>query len=318
MKKIIAIILATLMLISITTACQVSTSQTSQKEDTAPTTTETKDQTAKEETTAPKTAPIDLGGRPFRIVARWNEEPTPGASKYGDFMLERQAYCEKTYNVKFEYIVVPNAEYNEKFMTTTMAGDPLGELWFNPTPDVMPSLMAKNYLLPLSDYINFDHPKWNRAVIQTSTYKGKIYACSNTYGQAQGGVFFNKKMFKEEGFEDPYELYKNNQWTWDKMLEIAIAATKDFDGDGKIDRWGLSRVNPQDLIFSNGGRIIGVDDQGDYYVAFNDQKVYDALQFYYDLHHVYKVAEIWPEDAQWDYGINQFSAGKAIMHYGEY
>ena len=36
-----------------------------------------------------------------------------------------------------------------------------------------------------------------------------------------------------------YDVFFNYEWTWDKMLEYAKNLTRDTDGDGIIDQWGL-------------------------------------------------------------------------------
>ena len=70
-------------------------------------------------------------------------------------------------------------------------------------------------------------------------------------------VMWNKTLFEREGLPNLYELVENNEWTWDKMIEIANLATKDTDGDGEIDQWGFwipeGQIPP---IATNGGRAV--------------------------------------------------------------
>ena len=54
-----------------------------------------------------------------------------------------------------------------------------------------------------------------------------------TSGQV-GVIFYNKDLFDEAGL-----VYPTAEWTWDDMVRMAAALTRDFDGDGTIDQYGL-------------------------------------------------------------------------------
>lgn len=46
-----------------------------------------------------------------------------------------------------------------------------------------------------------------------------------------------------------------NQWTWDDFYKICQKVTKDTDGDGRIDQFGVYNYDWKDAVFSNGGRL---------------------------------------------------------------
>lgn len=133
-----------------------------------------------------------------------------------------------------------------------------------------------------------------------------------------GGVFWNKTIFERDNLPDLYELQENYKWTWDKLREIAIKAKRDTDGDGEVDQWGLDAVGaPTSFIASNGGFIVDVvDDIPE--LGLTDPKTVEALQYYQDLKIIDEVFYTAPEDSFWDYGLNQFAAGKTAMFIGAY
>lgn len=47
---------------------------------------------------------------------------------------------------------------------------------------------------------------------------------------------YNKDLIEQYALTDPYELYVNNNWTWDEWLKDMIAITQDTDGDGATDQ----------------------------------------------------------------------------------
>lgn len=73
-------------------------------------------------------------------------------------------------------------------------------------------------------------------------------------------LFYNKDMFDAAGVP-----YPDDSWTYDKLREVAKQLTKDTDGDGKTDQWGLaSDLWDMELIWSEaiwgyGGAVISPD-----------------------------------------------------------
>jgi multiple sugar transport system substrate-binding protein len=71
-------------------------------------------------------------------------------------------------------------------------------------------------------------------------------------------VYYNRDMFREAGVPEP-----EDGWTWNDMVEKAIKLTKDKDGDGNIDQYGLgvepSIIRLAPFVWSNGGEL--VDDE---------------------------------------------------------
>jgi multiple sugar transport system substrate-binding protein len=63
-------------------------------------------------------------------------------------------------------------------------------------------------------------------------WEGKVYGLPS--GAQTAVVYFNKDLFRDAGVECPTEA-----WTWDDMVRMAKALTRDFDGDGMIDQYGL-------------------------------------------------------------------------------
>ena len=65
----------------------------------------------------------------------------------------------------------------------------------------------------------------------TSIDGGWYQFCDWTY---TFGVYYNKYLF------DKYDVpYPDSAWTWQTMLDRARKLTHDFDGDGKIDQYGI-------------------------------------------------------------------------------
>ncbi|MDH7515853.1 MAG: extracellular solute-binding protein [Bacteroidota bacterium] len=61
---------------------------------------------------------------------------------------------------------------------------------------------------------------------------GGWYGCPNWVFTC--GVYYNRALFARAGIPMP-----DSSWTWDDMVAAARALTKDEDGDGKTDRYGV-------------------------------------------------------------------------------
>ncbi|MDD3805822.1 MAG: extracellular solute-binding protein, partial [bacterium] len=68
-------------------------------------------------------------------------------------------------------------------------------------------------------------------------------------------LIYNKRLFDEFSLS-----YPDERWSWDDLLAASIKLTRDTNGDGRIDQFGISIVPgwwAQDIawIWSNGGEV---------------------------------------------------------------
>jgi multiple sugar transport system substrate-binding protein len=68
-------------------------------------------------------------------------------------------------------------------------------------------------------------------------------------------VYYNRDLFRKAGVSEP-----EAGWTWNDMVAKAIQLTRDEDGDGNVDQYGLGveptliRIAP--FVWSNGGELV--------------------------------------------------------------
>ena len=75
---------------------------------------------------------------------------------------------------------------------------------------------------------------------------GKQYLDMMNYKGASHGIvypwsgctwfYYNETMFENYGAKTPLEYYMEGNWTWETMEDCFESVTKDFDGNGKIDK----------------------------------------------------------------------------------
>lgn len=137
-------------------------------------------------------------------------------------------------------------------------------------------------------------------------YNGKIMA--SPMQNSDQYLYINARMAKEAGItlpsvvvdkntvitEDFAEKWGASAWTWDQVVDAAVKMTKDIDGNGITDVYGLHIEQAgrlyqlQPLGGSRGGKIVSPD--GMTVKGYFDQPVWlKAVTFYGDLFNKYKV-----------------------------
>ncbi len=179
-------------------------------------------------------------------------------------------------------------EFAQKLLTAVAAGAPPDTM----TIDVIwPSRFASsNAITALDTYAKrdgVDFKDFLAAPLDACTYKGQVYALPLQTGTLL--LYYNKDLFKSVGL-DP----EKPPQTWDDLLAYAQKLTK------TPDQWGLNIPIGHDegpvwnwhcLVWQNGGELTNSDNTKD---TFNDEKGVEALQFWVDMVHKYKVATLSP------------------------
>jgi len=122
-------------------------------------------------------------------------------------------------------------------------------------------------------------------------------------------LFYNKDKFDEAGLP-----YPTDDWTMTDLREAAKKLTKDGDGDGKIDQWGLY-VDLWDMelfwsgaVWGYGGEIINVERTQ---TLLGEEKSREAFHFIADM--VLEDKSVPDPTITAEFGDDPFAAGVAAM-----
>jgi len=176
-------------------------------------------------------------------------------------------------------------------------------------------------LVALDTYIKQGNIKmydvYEKAFVDELKYKGQqLLLPTDCFTYA---LWYNKILFDQAGVPCPAP---DKSYSWEELLEVGKKLTRDTNGDGKIDVWGLSLLTPtwhivQPWYNSCGAQILNkTGEKANGYV--NSKKFIEFVTKYRDLIWKYQIAmplNIPPDGDAW--GIawsNGFLAGKAAMH----
>lgn len=148
---------------------------------------------------------------------------------------------------------------------------------------------------PIDSYL--DYSVCDQASADAFLYRGNHYVYTNSAITAPYLIIYNKTIFEEEALEDPVALYEKGEWTYAKFLEYMEHFTRDTDGDGEIDQWGLGpRFKRQNFGFANDGMPIYETGDGKLAVGIDSE---ECMQWFDFLNEFGKIDTSCPGDSGW-------------------
>ena len=102
------------------------------------------------------------------------------------------------------------------------------------------SLSANSLLMDLNtvenSYLDFDKPWWPATMLQTCSIKDSLFFISGDIStnllHFMYAIYYNMDMLKNLGLEDPIAMVDNKTWTIDKLIEMTNDLYQDADQSG--------------------------------------------------------------------------------------
>ena len=185
------------------------------------------------------------------------------------------------YGGDIEYIICASGDaYLEKF-SQLISSDESPDLV---TKDVFlyPGSVSKNLFEPLDNDIDMNSPLWADMadVIESYAYQGKHYYYPHRI-TTSFALNYSKKTIEENGLPDPYELYKNGEWTWDAWRNMMIEFCD--KADGNVGYYTTDTIITS-LIATTGTTLIDTRADGTILNNIGDANVTRAMNFYETLY----------------------------------
>jgi len=145
---------------------------------------------------------------------------------------------------------------------------------------------AAGYTAKLDSYVSYEFYKsLFPGTLEPVLKNGSLYGIPQDISTLV--LFYRTDMLAEAGYDSPPA-------TWDELVEVAQAITKDTDGDGEIDVWGLGLFGGWGAFefypwFWAAGAEMFKEKDGKLIPAFSSSEGIAALQFWVDLIYKYKV-----------------------------
>ena len=271
---------------------------------------------AEEEPGAVKILPdipdADYGGHQFNILLSINGEfSNSGGGMWNDFIAEvetgdtindaiyaRNVYVEEKYNVKLNVIEATAGDTMERgaaqklLKNSVQANDNAYDAALL-SGYATCQLASGGFLMDMNNMAPLDltKPWWDQKANRDLMIKNKMFYTagdiSNVTNYATYAMLFNKQLIQEYGLEDPYALVRNGQWTYSKMIEMAVQISGDLNGDGKYDFEDLYGALVWDdtmmgIVNSIGEKCAVVNNNGEIELSLNTERVISVFNTYTD------------------------------------
>jgi len=203
------------------------------------------------------------------------------------------AFHAKHPEIKVELIHIPGqADYRNRLAADLAAGAPADVVLMNYRRYA--AFANVGALEPLGPYLEksalIKEADFYPEAVEPFKWNGELMCIPQNISSLV--VYYNKDMFDAAGVAYPAE-----GWTWDDFLAAAQALTKDIDGDGATDQFGVgleaSLIRLAPFIWQAGGEIVD-DPVNPTTLMLDTNEAYEAAEFFTSLqlvHHVVPNAE---------------------------
>lgn len=181
-------------------------------------------------------------------------------------------------------------------------------------PDIVrtlrPDPIGLQSLQPVSvAKFDFSDDAWDKLLMDVYTYNGKCFGVNlkNTHVGAVTMLLYNKALINKYDLDDPYQLWKNNKWTFNKFLDICREYKRESGAEyacGGQDwcKWSQMYGIPGPVAY-NGKKFVSL---------VSDSKFVQVTQKIADLYNTERLFAYWKAD-EFNNGDCLFWAGGAVF-----
>ncbi|MBQ8513231.1 MAG: hypothetical protein IJ497_11500 [Clostridia bacterium] len=301
MKKILALLLAALMIAS-TVSCAADPAEETQPEADTPAAEAVTESETETEKLYLDNLPEDLsfGDSDFNILVRSEREDTTFAFELigetvNDAIAERTLALEDRLDITFMPValVSDKGQWNTAIAGSAQAADGAYDVVL---PDYWWGIELGGYYADLNQikYFDFSQPYWCDGWNDNNEIYGKLYTAVGDWSLdlilQMEAVYFNQRMLTELQLDSPYDLVKEDKWVHDNFIKMVEAGHQDLNGDGKYkpgdDVFGLTYNlhGGRGFLYAYGMELGQKNAEGEWTLDYyNDRfvKLYDTV---YQMH----------------------------------
>lgn len=189
--------------------------------------------------------------------------------------------------IRIEYVSgVMKEDYNEWLSEQILKGT-APDLFFMPEENLCEFAQA-DAIEDLTDRMNDDasfyKDRYYAAAIRSGVYEGAVYALP--FECAPRLMFVNKTILDQERIAMP-----DGDWTFNDLYQICRRVTKDSDGDGSPDQFGITGYTYEDAFCGNGVTLFNEKGTECYFTGERIEESISLLERLKDLNQGYSVSE---------------------------
>jgi multiple sugar transport system substrate-binding protein len=185
-----------------------------------------------------------------KVLTYWASQQSPSVERDKQILApELEKFTQQT-GIRVQLEVIPFTQLLNKILTATTSGQGpdvinLGNTW---SPSLQATGALKEWDGAMMDKLG-GAARFEPAALQTTGEEGKTPVAVPLYNKVYQ-LYYNKKLFTEAGVRQP-------PVTWDEFVSTAKRLTKDTNGDGKTDQWGLAVRGQASTVAAHYAFILG-------------------------------------------------------------
>ena len=268
-------------------------------------------------------------GYEFRILTRKGGAKDQSLEEDSEDLVESATYRRnKIVEERFGITITAteaSGDYQTDALNSILAGDDAYDLIFaHSRAAFVYAVQGAAYNVNDISTIHLDKPWWSKDLQNSCDINGYLYVLDGDI-TVQGlgcamAMFFNKAIFDELGFDYPYEMVKDGEWTFDEFAYLAKKGGADLNGNGVIepehDRFGFATSDwdaPINILYAGGQKIYDKNEEGFLELTLYSNKTVDIYDEFFSLMDNEACYIVPTEGAKYT-GTNHFTSGRAMMY----
>jgi hypothetical protein len=184
-------------------------------------------------------------------------------------MWDNMRRVEREFNISIRSPVVAWDQLYPRLATSVRAGSPVGDLVRLHGSATFQAIISE-VIMPAGQFTTAESDllSLHRWVVPQTIMDGQIWSFRRNEPLVEvQALGVNLNIIEDIGAESPVSLWERGAWDWQAMREIMLMATRDLDGDGEIDQFGISGDPNQiflNLVGANDGVLVNPDNDRGY------------------------------------------------------
>ena len=212
-----------------------------------------------------------------------------------DAIYRRNKAVEEKYGITISISESSQNNYDTDALNSILAGDDAYDIIFTHSRAAFAyAVQGAGYNIHDISTIHMDMPWWSKNINDNCTVNGKLYVLDGDISlsglSSAMCLLFNKRIFDEKGFDYPYEMVKEGDWTFDEFAYLAKKGAEDLNGDGVMkpedDQYGFVTAEweaPINILYAGGEKIYNIDDQGELQLTLYSNKTVEIFDEFFSL-----------------------------------
>ncbi len=245
----------------------------------------------------------DFGGYEFKFLTRtlasnadwveWDHRDIYAESISGDVINDavfaRNTKIEEKYNITISQTTLQDLTGTVSKMVR--AGDDSYDV-ICPHISEFPAMSQQGQLVDLLSVPDMDltKPWWDQGCLSDLSILHKTFIMEGALlildNDAMEAMVFNKGVLADNNLENPYDIVKSGDWTFEKLIGMSQTVSKDINGDGKMyirdDAFGciLQGDSIPSFVVSGGDKLCSKDPATDApVITFGSDRTYRVTDF---------------------------------------